>query len=189
LSVAPRGQRPAGAAPRPSTRVRCVLIFLDKNRRYIGKSQSKRPPIRTQRAPHQLADRRPRLPCRRLPARGHQDVGRHHVGLLRAQRAGPDLDLELGTARQRQGVQTPRQARARCRRRPPKHQLVAAPQVAGIHTPGPASVSIFLDKNIRFRGKSQSKRPPRRTQRRHPWRGCSVSRGRLYRCPRKWLRS
>eukprot|EP01047_Picozoa_sp_COSAG01_P091179 COSAG01_NODE_22838_length_839_cov_1.044595_2_plen_79_part_01 len=32
-------ERPAAA-----TRVRCVSIFLDKNRRYIGKSQSKRPP-------------------------------------------------------------------------------------------------------------------------------------------------
>eukprot|EP01047_Picozoa_sp_COSAG01_P082855 COSAG01_NODE_17095_length_1179_cov_1.221296_2_plen_169_part_00 len=36
----------------PSDRVRCVLIFLDKNRRCIGKSQSKRPPKRTQRTPH-----------------------------------------------------------------------------------------------------------------------------------------
>jgi hypothetical protein len=34
------------------TRGRCVSIFLDKNRRYIGKSQSKRPPERTQRTPH-----------------------------------------------------------------------------------------------------------------------------------------
>jgi hypothetical protein len=40
------------AAPRPpATRVRCVSMFLDKNRRYIGKSQSKRPPKRTQRTP------------------------------------------------------------------------------------------------------------------------------------------
>jgi hypothetical protein len=36
------------------TRVRCVSIFLDKNRRYIGKSQSERPPERTQRTPHLL---------------------------------------------------------------------------------------------------------------------------------------
>jgi hypothetical protein len=35
-----------------STRVRSVSMFLDKNRRYIGKSQSKRPPKRTQRTPH-----------------------------------------------------------------------------------------------------------------------------------------
>eukprot|EP01047_Picozoa_sp_COSAG01_P031357 COSAG01_NODE_2223_length_8136_cov_10.727917_10_plen_189_part_00 len=36
--------------PTPSgrtTRVRCVSIFLDKNRRYIGKSQSQRPPKRS----------------------------------------------------------------------------------------------------------------------------------------------
>jgi hypothetical protein len=31
---------------------RCVSIFLDKNRRYVGKSQSKRPPKRTQRHAH-----------------------------------------------------------------------------------------------------------------------------------------
>jgi hypothetical protein len=34
-------------------RGRCVSVFIDKNRRYIGKSQSKRPPKRTQRQPHQ----------------------------------------------------------------------------------------------------------------------------------------
>jgi hypothetical protein len=33
--------------PPPPTRVRGVSIFLDKNRRHIGKSQSKRPPKRT----------------------------------------------------------------------------------------------------------------------------------------------
>jgi hypothetical protein len=33
-------------------RGRCVSIFLDKNRRYIGKYQSKLPPKRTQRPPH-----------------------------------------------------------------------------------------------------------------------------------------
>jgi hypothetical protein len=42
----------------PPTRVRCASIFLDKHRRYIGKSQSERPPKRTQRTPHR---RRPRL--------------------------------------------------------------------------------------------------------------------------------
>jgi hypothetical protein len=46
---------PACAAPAPprwaddAGRGRCVSIFLDKNRHYIGKSQSKRPPKRTQR--------------------------------------------------------------------------------------------------------------------------------------------
>eukprot|EP01047_Picozoa_sp_COSAG01_P052495 COSAG01_NODE_5526_length_4205_cov_3.424744_4_plen_256_part_00 len=34
-------------------RVRRVSIFLGRSRRYIGKSQSKRPPKRTQRTPHQ----------------------------------------------------------------------------------------------------------------------------------------
>jgi hypothetical protein len=33
-------------------RGRCVSIFLDKDRRYIGKYQSKLPPKRTQRPPH-----------------------------------------------------------------------------------------------------------------------------------------
>ena len=33
-------------------RGRCVSIFLDRNRRYVGKSQPKRPPKRTQRPPH-----------------------------------------------------------------------------------------------------------------------------------------
>jgi hypothetical protein len=37
---------------RRAIRVRCVSIFRDKNRRYIGKSQPKRPPKRTQRTPH-----------------------------------------------------------------------------------------------------------------------------------------
>jgi hypothetical protein len=40
---------PPAAPPGPG---RCVPIFLDKNRRYIGKSQSKRPPKTTQRPPH-----------------------------------------------------------------------------------------------------------------------------------------
>jgi hypothetical protein len=59
------GWRQRRALARPlSTRVRCVSIFLDKNRRYIGKSQSERPPKRTQRTPHQL---RPAVTGRRLP--------------------------------------------------------------------------------------------------------------------------
>jgi hypothetical protein len=39
-----------------ATRVRCVSVFLDQNRRYIGKSQSERPPNRTQRTPHPLVE-------------------------------------------------------------------------------------------------------------------------------------
>jgi hypothetical protein len=35
-----------------TTRVRCASIFLDKHGRYIGTSQSQRPPKRTQRTPH-----------------------------------------------------------------------------------------------------------------------------------------
>jgi hypothetical protein len=42
-----RPQQPQPLCPR-----RCVSIFLDKNRHHIGKSQSKRPPKRTQRPPH-----------------------------------------------------------------------------------------------------------------------------------------
>jgi hypothetical protein len=43
---------------RETTRVRCVSLFLDnKNRRYIGKSQSKRPPERTQRTPHRASSK------------------------------------------------------------------------------------------------------------------------------------
>jgi hypothetical protein len=44
---------PAPSGHPQLTRVRCVSIFLDENRRYRGKSQSKRPPKRTQRPPHQ----------------------------------------------------------------------------------------------------------------------------------------
>jgi hypothetical protein len=44
--------RPAAGVHSTATRDRCVSIILDKNRRYIGKSQSKRPPKRTQRTPH-----------------------------------------------------------------------------------------------------------------------------------------
>eukprot|EP01047_Picozoa_sp_COSAG01_P040151 COSAG01_NODE_3361_length_6199_cov_4.450492_9_plen_244_part_00 len=47
----PPGKQGAAAGPCP-TRVRCVSIFFDKNRFYIGKTQSKRPPERTQRTPH-----------------------------------------------------------------------------------------------------------------------------------------
>ena len=43
----------AGSQRSGPTRVRCVSIFLDKNRRYIGTSQPKRPPERKQRTPHQ----------------------------------------------------------------------------------------------------------------------------------------
>jgi hypothetical protein len=39
----------------PPGRGRCVSIFLDKNRRYIGKPQSKWPPERTPRPPHPAA--------------------------------------------------------------------------------------------------------------------------------------
>jgi hypothetical protein len=46
----------AASHPHPTTHVRCVSIFLDKNRRYIGTSQSKRPPKRTQRTPHLSSD-------------------------------------------------------------------------------------------------------------------------------------
>jgi hypothetical protein len=35
--------------------VRCISTVLDKNRRYMGTSQSKRPPKRTPRTPHLLA--------------------------------------------------------------------------------------------------------------------------------------
>jgi hypothetical protein len=48
----------SGRPSRP-TRRRCVSIFLDKNRRYTGKSQSKQPPKRTQRTPHRAASGRP----------------------------------------------------------------------------------------------------------------------------------
>jgi hypothetical protein len=64
-----------------TTRVRCVSIFLDKNRRYIGKSQSKRPPKRTQRTPHQPA------PATRAPDRGARSAAacRHHPRSWRRQ--------------------------------------------------------------------------------------------------------
>jgi hypothetical protein len=42
------------SCPDPS-RGHCVSIFLDKDRRHIGKSQSERPPTRTQRPPHRAA--------------------------------------------------------------------------------------------------------------------------------------
>jgi hypothetical protein len=54
------------------TRARCVSIFLDKNRRHIGKSQPKRPPQRTQRTPHQRLQEPQAL---QLPA----VALRHHV--------------------------------------------------------------------------------------------------------------
>jgi hypothetical protein len=44
-----RARARACHAPTGPTRVRCVSIFLDKNRRYICKYQSEFPPKRTQR--------------------------------------------------------------------------------------------------------------------------------------------
>jgi hypothetical protein len=78
-------QGPSVAAPRGLLgRVRCVSIFLDKNRRYIGKSQPKRPPKRTQRTPHlgRVALQRPQ----RQHERQH-----HHHGAAREHRSGEVL--------------------------------------------------------------------------------------------------
>jgi hypothetical protein len=44
--------KPPGRAGPPVRAVASQHLFLDKNRRHIGKSQSKRPPNRTQRPPH-----------------------------------------------------------------------------------------------------------------------------------------
>eukprot|EP01047_Picozoa_sp_COSAG01_P055046 COSAG01_NODE_6086_length_3861_cov_91.695906_4_plen_223_part_00 len=65
---------PTRRSRRLPTRVRCVSTFLDKNRRHIGKYQSKRKPKRTQRTPHLPAPRRrstaPAAPeCRRRGSR------------------------------------------------------------------------------------------------------------------------
>jgi hypothetical protein len=46
-----RSARAAGASP-PAGRGRCTSTFLDKNRLFLGKSQSQHPPKRTQRPPH-----------------------------------------------------------------------------------------------------------------------------------------
>jgi hypothetical protein len=53
--------------PLPPAPGRCVSIFLDQNRCHIGKSQSKKPPKRTQRPPHQP---------RRAPLRTEGDLHR-----------------------------------------------------------------------------------------------------------------
>jgi hypothetical protein len=43
---------PAGGSGARPGRGRCVSIFVDKNRRHLGKSQSRLPPTRTRRPPH-----------------------------------------------------------------------------------------------------------------------------------------
>jgi hypothetical protein len=72
-----RRQASPRAAPPPGRR-RCVSIFLDKNRRRMGKSQSKRPPKSTQRPPHQVGEGDP-LASLLEPLPRHLTVGR--VGL------------------------------------------------------------------------------------------------------------
>eukprot|EP01047_Picozoa_sp_COSAG01_P048716 COSAG01_NODE_4768_length_4754_cov_24.235661_4_plen_141_part_00 len=58
-AAAPRRERCQGSTRgdagvvQQATRVRCISIFLDKNRRYMGNSQPKQPPKRTQRTPYQ----------------------------------------------------------------------------------------------------------------------------------------
>jgi hypothetical protein len=79
----PWGACPRSPEARRSGRGGCVSIFLDKNRRYIGKSQSKRPLKRTQRTPH-----RGHLPegDEVLRGRGCPDIQRDvPLGLLPAQ--------------------------------------------------------------------------------------------------------
>ena len=49
---AARGARRGPAVGHRPGRGRCVSMFLDKNKRYIGKSQLRRPHKRTQRPPH-----------------------------------------------------------------------------------------------------------------------------------------
>jgi hypothetical protein len=69
---------PAAPAPLPPTRVRCVSRFLDKNRRYIGTSQSKWPPKRTQRTLHRWWRRRlPGRRCRRRRRRSPSSGAAH----------------------------------------------------------------------------------------------------------------
>jgi hypothetical protein len=52
-------------------RVRGISIFREKNRRYIGKSQSKRPPNGTQRTPHQFTASLPSARRRRAVPVSH----------------------------------------------------------------------------------------------------------------------
>eukprot|EP01047_Picozoa_sp_COSAG01_P038212 COSAG01_NODE_3087_length_6609_cov_2.598925_6_plen_335_part_00 len=61
-----------------TTRVRCVSILLDKNRRSIGKSQSTLPPKRTQRTPH-LAPGRPAIEREASVGRVHQRLRIHRA--------------------------------------------------------------------------------------------------------------
>jgi hypothetical protein len=51
----PEGLQDSGDHRVDAGRGRCVSIFLDKSRRHIAKSQSKRPPKRTQRPPHRAS--------------------------------------------------------------------------------------------------------------------------------------
>jgi hypothetical protein len=87
------------------TRVRCVSILLDKNRRYIGKSQSKRPPKRTQRTPHLRPGPCARRAAARCCAHGAPGACRHRA------------ELRCAAA--------PRRRRPSPRRLPPRHR--AAP--------------------------------------------------------------
>jgi hypothetical protein len=135
-----------------------VSTFRDKGSRPIGTSQSKRPPTRTPRPPHRPASARPPPSARHAAAAGGPRGWRRPGGLAAAvasqyfwaRTGATQVNLsQNGRHKERSGRRT---ALVRQRR-----------GVAGLC--GGRGVSISLDENRRYIGKSQPKRPPQTTQR------------------------
>eukprot|EP01047_Picozoa_sp_COSAG01_P062003 COSAG01_NODE_7821_length_3042_cov_2.604145_1_plen_117_part_00 len=62
-----------------TARDRCALIFRDKNRRFLGKSQSKMPHKRAQPPPHRRSSSRPIQPTPFQPAMRQTPSGTIHA--------------------------------------------------------------------------------------------------------------
>jgi hypothetical protein len=136
-----------------STHVRCVSTFLDKNRRYIGKSQPKRPPKRTPRTPHRSTCRRS---CRgSSPRRAAAHTPPHTTGRRRAVPAGRESGREGGQRRRGQGS-----VRARVEiMGSPKCRIVGKSQPVLIMI-GPVIFTRISDKNRCGIGESQPTAAP-----------------------------
>jgi hypothetical protein len=153
-----------GAQQLHSCHRRCVSIFLDTNRHYIGKSQSTRPPKRTQRrAPASPAT----LPAGRAPSRIAPLP-------LRPPPRRPSPLRAWAAFRQKKPPRWPPPRRPallpghqRCREEGAGLVTCLAGGIPSHHPPiwPRRCVSIFLDTNRHYIGKSQSTRPTVNTHR------------------------
>eukprot|EP01047_Picozoa_sp_COSAG01_P011534 COSAG01_NODE_506_length_16125_cov_5.130912_9_plen_174_part_00 len=147
----PPSSRPKQPARPPPTRVRCASVFLDKNRRYIGESQSQQPAKMTQRTPHPAA--------RRRRARGPRARAAAAPCPRRASSSSSSSSPPSRCCRHCSTCPS-RQSQAVPPHPPPQHavqhQLIRGREVPGRQPARPFPSSIFRDKNRRDIGKSQS---------------------------------